>query len=674
MKITAVLFVLIALMVPVFSVECPSGFNWDRMSGPGCVQSDCAAKGGQYTYTRDCYCGETRRACYEAVNYTGFDPKKCEAFCPNVRLIGCADANGKCPNEQEIKKNPTQQDCDKYCLGVNGPNGAGKLTDGKCECKCKEGYSTSANKISLCQPVKATCDKFCKEYKEKNKIHGEFTHGTVIGASCDCHCDKGYYADDSTLTCKKAANCEEVCNKTIGEGALHWAGTFPNCACYCKDEYKAYNVFVYEWKIVCKKVQCPKNATYYQDRDVCICDEGFNPIPIDGECITPDKLHICGDAKCEISNPDPNQYADYVPESCANCPEDCECEFGQVCNPNHPSNYGSGSFLPIKNGCIESVAKIIDIGCADRLGHSPFVPQVDVERSSIFSQREGGGVSAAAITARPGMMLNIGDRVTLRKVTSENQLCNRPYITLQFGDVKARMMLGQVPLHTLTIKENAMESGWPELITAEHAYEGVWSVFEIATTAVESFAVHAVHAVNFLLFTSAGPSGETETVKVYVESRLIVNQTPEKITFYTIEGSPIIEFRGKNTTLYPGMKLIVDKNGASTPVNFTGGEIDDWFLTIPDPPGDSGGTGIEDILGSAGNLIPQFEIPDMGNATKNIEEGIIGVLRGLNASFNGNGSSSGNTSGTPCCCSTVGLVLLMLVLAAWSGKKEKVDG
>jgi len=597
-----ILFVLIAFVLPVFAVDCPPGFGWDRMSGPGCVQSDCGAKGGQYTYTRDCYCGENRRACYEAVNYSGFDAKSCNAFCPNARLIGCADANGKCPNDAPISQNPTPQECSKYCIALNGPNANGTLSNGKCTCSCKEGYTTSTNKISLCQPTKDTCDKYCTDYKETNKVHGQNVYGTVIGASCDCHCSDGYYADNQTLTCVKAANCEELCTQKLGDGFGFWSDNYPKCGCGCKDDYKAYNVYVNEWKTICKKVDCPKNSTYVKAQDECICSLAFNPIPIGGECTPRNNLTYCGDAKCMLINPDPNIIADFVPESCSNCPEDCGCGADQVCNPSHPGNYESGSMFPKNNGCVDAVAKIVEIGCADRHG-SPRIPQVDVERAdylhSTLSEEGSPGVSAAAIPAFPGMKLNVFDRVTLRKVTTANETCASPYITLQFGGVRARMMLGQVPLHTLTIKEDAIESGWPELLSVEHVEEGAASVFEIATTTIENVAVHALHAVNFLLFTSAGTAGEREVVKLYVESDIIVNQTPTSITFYTIEGSPKIEFRGKNTTLIPGQKMTVDKNGASTPSNFTASEIDDWFLSIPEPPVQAGS-----VVNQSANAMP----------------------------------------------------------------------
>jgi hypothetical protein len=309
-----------------------------------------------------------------------------------------------------------------------------------------------------------------------------------------------------------------------------------------------------------------------------------------------------------LTNPDPNIIADFVPESCSNCPEDCGCKADQVCNPDYPGSHDPDTFLPKTNGCVDAVATIVEIGCADRHG-SPRVPQVDVERATLTSkfleEEEAGKVSAASVPAFPGMKLNVYDRVTLRKVTTANETCASPYITLQFGDVRARMMLGQVPMHTLTIKEDAVESGWPELISAENAKEGVSAVFEIATTAIENVVVHALHGVHFLLFTGAGTAGEREVVKLYVESDIIVNQTPTSITFYTIEGSPIIEYKGKNTTLNPGKSLTVDKNGVGSPSNFTASDIDDWFLSIPEPPVQPGSVVNQSANATAFGINPQ---------------------------------------------------------------------
>ena len=42
--------VFVFLSQSAYAVECPPGFTWKRMSGVGCVQSDCVQVGGSYTY------------------------------------------------------------------------------------------------------------------------------------------------------------------------------------------------------------------------------------------------------------------------------------------------------------------------------------------------------------------------------------------------------------------------------------------------------------------------------------------------------------------------------------------------------------------------------------------------------------------------------------------------
>lgn len=79
---------------------CPPGFVWERMSGVGCVQEDCAEAGGRYTYESNCICSEGMKSCYEPVLYDNFDQESCGIFCPGSRLVACVDQGGLCPGEQ----------------------------------------------------------------------------------------------------------------------------------------------------------------------------------------------------------------------------------------------------------------------------------------------------------------------------------------------------------------------------------------------------------------------------------------------------------------------------------------------------------------------------------------------------------------------------------------------
>ncbi|MFC2162435.1 hypothetical protein ACFLRF_02025 [Candidatus Altiarchaeota archaeon] len=73
---------------------CPPGFEFRPNSGVGCVQTDCFAAGGYWSYTQACICGNGKTACTEPVNY---DPEKCHPFCPARKLVACVTAGGKCP-------------------------------------------------------------------------------------------------------------------------------------------------------------------------------------------------------------------------------------------------------------------------------------------------------------------------------------------------------------------------------------------------------------------------------------------------------------------------------------------------------------------------------------------------------------------------------------------------
>ncbi len=77
------------------SPECPPGFHWDRLSGVGCVQSNCLdITNGKYTYTGSCSCVEGYKGCYEPVDSGGID---CIPFCPTSELVACVAPDAVCP-------------------------------------------------------------------------------------------------------------------------------------------------------------------------------------------------------------------------------------------------------------------------------------------------------------------------------------------------------------------------------------------------------------------------------------------------------------------------------------------------------------------------------------------------------------------------------------------------
>ena len=80
--------------------ECPPGYEWQRMSGVGCVQSDCNdIPNAHYSYTRSCVCGSSG-----SIEENSDDPnKECRRSnnyesCPGC-VYACVYSNEDCPGE-----------------------------------------------------------------------------------------------------------------------------------------------------------------------------------------------------------------------------------------------------------------------------------------------------------------------------------------------------------------------------------------------------------------------------------------------------------------------------------------------------------------------------------------------------------------------------------------------
>ena len=78
--------------------ECPPGFDWRRMSGVGCVQSNCLdIPFAKLSYTSACICQDGYKGCYEPVDSTGV---ACGPNCPASKLIACVQPDAACPGEE----------------------------------------------------------------------------------------------------------------------------------------------------------------------------------------------------------------------------------------------------------------------------------------------------------------------------------------------------------------------------------------------------------------------------------------------------------------------------------------------------------------------------------------------------------------------------------------------
>ncbi|MFH1054613.1 MAG: hypothetical protein V1744_00805 [Candidatus Altiarchaeota archaeon] len=194
------------------AVECPPGFTWKRMSGVGCVQSDCGQVGGSYTYEEHCFC-RTTRSCYEPVDYTGFDGKKCNPFCPVSRLYACVEPDSKCPHEldQEMAqeaategnnysvkstKDRNREICTAHCKNQWGLHAVwdGSSEEEHCFCGCEGGYKALTDWIS-------------------NPKYGYSTHTRCVAEDCKTYC------------------------KDLGPAYNYKSGGSGDCVCECADGY-----------------------------------------------------------------------------------------------------------------------------------------------------------------------------------------------------------------------------------------------------------------------------------------------------------------------------------------------------------------------------------------------------------------------------------------------------
>ena len=80
--------------IPKDKFGCKPGYEWQRMSGVGCVQKDCAAAGGHYSYTKACICGfvnpkpgDKTKSCIRPSNYIA---------CPSC-VYACIEQDSDCP-------------------------------------------------------------------------------------------------------------------------------------------------------------------------------------------------------------------------------------------------------------------------------------------------------------------------------------------------------------------------------------------------------------------------------------------------------------------------------------------------------------------------------------------------------------------------------------------------
>ena len=80
--------------IPKDEFGCKPGYEWQRMSGVGCVQKNCSDAGGHYSYTKACICsfvntkpGDKTKSCMRPSNYLA---------CPSC-IFACVEPETDCP-------------------------------------------------------------------------------------------------------------------------------------------------------------------------------------------------------------------------------------------------------------------------------------------------------------------------------------------------------------------------------------------------------------------------------------------------------------------------------------------------------------------------------------------------------------------------------------------------
>ncbi len=386
------------------------------------------------------------------------------------------------------------------------------------KCSCTCNPGYEPDENLICVPTKAKCDQDCREYHGTSKIHGPEAYGKVENGICNCYCKDGYAPDD-TLTCVKVEkkSCEQHCREQLGAGGMG-TGEYPDCNCSCEPPYQ--------------------------------------PQPVNGRCVEKveekksDKPY-CGDGTCDVRLTPKDDRV--LPENCERCEPDCNCASrldGTSCNPSHPD-------ATIDNwGCVKIVAVVTKIG--SKSGIKPYV----------LVTRLG---TSEPIVATEGTPLNDGDRVTLQVEGRDVE----PYVIFEWsGGQKGLLRLAdQLSHHSFEIGENLVKSGWPE---PSQVTEGANLIIQVWTIASESVLAPIVGELKY-----PTSQGGTSTLKVRVESHVVIEQGTTGISIYTIEGKAVVEEGDRSATVTDGMKTTVSDGSIGEPVLFGPGELDERAIYEP---------------------------------------------------------------------------------------------
>lgn len=234
---------LLLFAVPVHGQsDCPAGYVWDRMSGVGCKQADCATiPDAHYSYEGYCVCGSSG-----SINEDPAGPnKECGLPSDNVACPGCVYAcvhlDEECPSADTATASPaaeTNQNVNQNLIApatdtTNGTAGqsanANKSTDAAVDQNQNVELQTAGANISLSTTLAAPASpRNCTD--ECNKFLRGKPNASVISASgeypkCQCQIDVRDNTDRLTRTISVNGpiettltfdpNTEELISKTV---------------------------------------------------------------------------------------------------------------------------------------------------------------------------------------------------------------------------------------------------------------------------------------------------------------------------------------------------------------------------------------------------------------------------------------------------------------------------
>jgi PGF-CTERM protein len=275
---------------------CNEGYKWNS-DLTGCVPENTAGGDSKYTTPKPTPTRistpirrETSTESTPAQEPT--TQKECERWCSSKYGAGtpgmffnidgclCRCREGYTTTAEGIVKISIEK-CDQLCLDKFGIGSAGIFnSDEMCRCVCNEGYimneeKTGCIKITSTQTVKPTnqeeCEKWCSQK------YGAGTSGIFFNNVCACRCKEGYTEDGVKIPLEQ---CDQRCFDKFGTG--HRGAFNPDeiCKCVCEEGYT-----LNEAKTRCVKISPTKRPqtpapTYSYDDDYTYDDSvpGFEAI------------------------------------------------------------------------------------------------------------------------------------------------------------------------------------------------------------------------------------------------------------------------------------------------------------------------------------------------------------------------------------------------------------